>query len=70
MRKFFAFLAGLMSGAMVGGVVALLLAPMSGEAFKNELATRIEQLKAEMQTAAAEQETRLRAEFERLKQPQ
>ena len=70
MRKFFAFLAGLMSGAVVGGTVALLLAPMSGEALKNELTTRIEQLKDEMQTAAAEQEARLRAEFERLKQPQ
>lgn len=70
MRKFFAFLAGLMSGAIVGGTVALLLAPMSGAALKNELAARIEQLKAEMQTAAAEQEARLRAEFERLKQPQ
>lgn len=68
MRKFFAFLAGMMSGAMVGGALALLLAPMSGEALKGELTKRIDQLKADMQAAAAEQEARLRAEFERMKQ--
>jgi gas vesicle protein len=68
MRKFFAFLAGLMSGAIVGGVAALLFAPMSGEALKDEIAARIDQLKADMEKAAAEQEKKLRTEFERLKQ--
>ena len=42
MRKFFGFLAGLMSGAIVGGTAALLFAPMSGEALKEEIADRIE----------------------------
>ena len=68
MRKFFAFLAGLMSGAIVGGAAALLFAPMSGEALKDEIVARTEQLKVDMEKAAAEQEKRLRAEFERLKQ--
>ena len=68
MRKFFAFLAGVMSGAIVGGTIALLFAPMSGEAFKDEIGARIEQVKVEVETAAAEQEKRLRAEFERIKQ--
>jgi gas vesicle protein len=68
MRKFFAFLAGLMSGAIVGGAAALLFAPMSGEALKDEIVARIDQLKDDMEKAAAEQEKRLRAEFERLKQ--
>jgi gas vesicle protein len=68
MHKFFAFLAGLMSGAVVGGAVALLMAPMSGEALKEEIATRIDQLKSEMEAAADQQEQRLRAEFERMKQ--
>ena len=68
MRKFFAFLAGLMSGAIVGGTAALLFAPMSGEALKEEISARIETLRDEMQAAAEEQEKRLRAEFERLKQ--
>ena len=67
MRKLFAFLVGLVSGAVVGGAVALLLAPMSGEALKGEISARVEQLRAEMEAAAAEQEKRLRAEFERMK---
>lgn len=68
MRKFFAFLAGIMCGAVVGGAVALLLAPMPGKELQDEIATRIEQLKAEIETAVTEQEKRLRAEFERMKE--
>ncbi len=68
MRKFFAFLAGLMSGAVVGGAVALLMAPMSGRDLQTEIGSRVDQLKAEIETAAAEQEKRLRAEFERMKE--
>lgn len=67
MRKFFAFLAGILSGAVVGAAVALLLAPMSGETLQKEIGARFEQLKAEMEAAAAEQERKLRAEFERMK---
>lgn len=67
MRKFFAFLAGLMSGAIVGAAVALLLAPMSGDALQSEIGARFDQLRAEMESAAAEQERKLRAEFERMK---
>jgi gas vesicle protein len=68
MRKFFAFLAGILCGAVVGGATALLLAPMSGRDLQQEIAVRIDQLKAEIETAVAEQEKRLRAEFERMKE--
>jgi gas vesicle protein len=68
MRKFFAFLAGILCGAVVGGATALLLAPMSGRDLQHEIAVRIDQLKAEIETAVAEQEKRLRAEFERMKE--
>ena len=68
MRKFFAFLAGILCGAVVGGATALLLAPMSGRDLQHEIAVRIDQLKAEIESAVAEQETRLRAEFERMKE--
>jgi gas vesicle protein len=68
MRKFFAFLAGILCGAVVGGATALLLAPMSGRDLQQEIAVRIDQLKAEIETAVVEQEKRLRAEFERMKE--
>lgn len=68
MRKFFAFLAGIMCGALVGGATALLLAPMSGQELQDEVADRFEQLKTEVEAAIAEQEQRLRTEFERMKE--
>ena len=68
MRKFFAFLAGILCGAIVGGATALLLAPMSGKDLQDEIAVRIDQLKAEIEATVDEQEKRLRAEFERIKQ--
>jgi gas vesicle protein len=68
MHKFFAFLAGVMSGAIVGAAVALLLAPMSGEALQSEINARFTELKAEMEAAVTEQEKKLRAEFERMKE--
>ena len=68
MRKFFAFLAGILCGAVVGGATALLLAPMSGKDLQDEIAVRIYQLKVEIEAAVDEQEKRLRAEFERLKE--
>jgi len=67
MRKFFAFLAGILCGAIVGSAAALLLAPMSGKDLQDEIAVRADQLKAEIEAAVAEQEKRLRAEFERMK---
>ena len=67
MRKFFAFLAGIFCGAIVGSGAALLMAPMSGKDLQEEIAVRIDQLKVEIETAVEEQEKRLRAEFERMK---
>ncbi len=68
MRKFFAFLAGMMCGAIVGAAVALVFAPMSGRDLQTEITDRFEQLKAEIESAVTEQEKRLRAEFERMKE--
>ena len=68
MRKFFAFLAGIFCGAIVGGATALLLAPMSGKDLQVEITDRVEQFKTEIEAAVTEQEKRLRAEFERMKE--
>ncbi len=68
MRKFFGFLAGIMCGLVVGGVAALLLAPMPGTQLQERIGERVDQLKSEIESAVAEQEKRLRAEFERLKE--
>ncbi|MEN8097526.1 MAG: YtxH domain-containing protein [Chloroflexota bacterium] len=67
MRKFISFLAGVMSGAVVGAAVALLFAPMTGESMQQELSVKFEQLKKEIETAMSEREAKLRADFEQLK---
>ena len=68
MRKFFAFLSGIFCGAIVGSAAALLLAPMSGKDLQGEITDRVDQFRAEIETVVAEQEKRLRAEFERMKE--
>lgn len=67
MNKVFSFLAGMMSGALVGAVAALLLTPASGEDLKTDVLTRIEAAKAEFQQAYEESYQDKQAEFERMK---
>ena len=40
MRRMFGFLIGIFTGALVGGVIALLLAPESGENLRGQLRDR------------------------------
>ena len=40
MRRMFGFLIGILTGALVGGVMALLLAPESGEKLRGQLRDR------------------------------
>jgi len=67
MRKLGNFLAGLVAGAIVGGVAALLLAPYSGEKTRNEIQTRVELLVEEGRRAALERRAELEAQLEALK---
>jgi gas vesicle protein len=67
MRKFFGFLAGILSGALIGAIAALLFAPMSGEELRGETQLRIDKVVADVKTAVAEERVRLEAELEALK---
>jgi len=62
MRKFFSFVAGLMSGSIVGATAALLLAPSSGEELRLEAQARWEEALDEAKKAM--EETRLQKERE------
>ena len=46
----------------------MLLAPMSGKDLQDEIVAHIDQLKSEIEATVDEQEKRLRAEFERIKE--
>ena len=67
MRKFFSFLAGSISGALVGGVVALLMAPSSGDDLRDGAQSRLDGFMNEIRRAAAERRAELEAELEALK---
>lgn len=67
MNKVFSFLAGMISGALVGGVTALLLTPASGADLKTEVHSRIAAAKDEFQRSFEETYQNKTAEFERMK---
>lgn len=70
MRKFFSFLAGGISGALVGGVAALLMAPSSGDELRDTAQSRVDGFLDEIRRAAAQRRAELEAELEALKQGQ
>ena len=67
MQRFFSFIAGLITGALVGVVVALLLAPMSGEELRSEAQSRIEKTMGDIRATVEEERKRLETELEALK---
>jgi gas vesicle protein len=67
MRKFFSFVAGSISGALVGSVVALLMAPSSGDELRGSAQSRLDGFLNEVRRASAERRAELEAELEMLK---
>ena len=67
--KIMSFLAGAMSGAVVGATAALLLAPASGEELRAETRQRYESIIAEARQAAADKQAELKAQLEALRKP-
>jgi gas vesicle protein len=69
MRKLGGFLAGLMSGAIVGTVTALLLAPMSGRELQAQTRNQFDTLIKDARNAADVKRVQLEAQLEALKAP-
>ncbi len=63
MKKSLSFLAGLFSGALVGSVAAILLAPYSGHELQDRMRTRIRQLIEEGKRSAAIRRAELEAQL-------
>jgi gas vesicle protein len=62
------FLAGLLTGAVVGGVVGLLTARQSGDDLQDKLRARADLVMEEGRRAAAERRAELEAQFAQSKQ--
>jgi len=65
-RKFASFVFGSVMGAMFGAVVALLIAPSSGEELQARARDRVATLRDEVQSAYDARRAQLQAELEAL----
>lgn len=69
MNKLMGFLAGALCGAVVGGVAALLLAPMPGNELQERTRHQFDDLVTEARVAAAEKRAQLEKQLATLKAP-
>jgi len=64
MRKAVSFFAGVLAGALVGGMAALLLAPRSGSELQEQIRARVQELIEEGRRAAAARRAELEAQLD------
>lgn len=69
MKKFFSFLAGLLTGSIVGASIALLITPYSGQALRSNIQTRYIEIRDEIQSAAEARRLELEKQLETLRKP-
>jgi gas vesicle protein len=67
MRKLMAFLSGVLNGAIVGAVTALMLTPQSGKELRAQARQRYTDMLEEGRKAAEARRAEVMAEFEELK---
>ncbi len=69
MRRMFGFLIGILTGALVGGVMALLLAPESGEKLRGQLRDRGQVFMNDVRHSADSRRIELRNRLETMRAP-
>lgn len=69
MRRMFGFLIGIFTGALVGAVMALLLAPESGENLRGQLRNRGQNFLNDVRHSADVRRIELRGRLESLRTP-
>ena len=69
MRRFMNFLAGVLCGALVGAVTALLLAPTSGGELQARIGDQMKSMSDEIRAAYENRMAQLEAELASLKKP-
>ena len=69
MKKFISFLSGAVMGGLVGAVLALLLAPSSGEELRGQLKEGFGEFQEEIGKAMQEKRIELEAKLEELRSP-
>ncbi len=69
MNKILNFLVGLLVGALFGGVVALLLAPSSGQDIRRQIGERVQYVQDEVKRASSERRADLERQLADLRAP-
>ena len=69
MRRMFGFLIGIFAGALVGGVMALLLAPESGERLRGQIRDRGPVFMNDVRHSADSRRIELRNRLDNLRAP-
>jgi len=69
MRRMFGFMIGIVVGALVGSTVALLLAPGTGDKFRNEIRARGKGFVNEVRHAAESRRIELTNQLESMRAP-
>jgi len=67
MQRFGNFIVGIVTGALVGSIAALLLAPMSGEELRTQAAERADAVRQDVLEAYEARVAQLEAELDRLR---
>jgi gas vesicle protein len=70
MKRFMAFLTGAMMGGLVGAMVAIMLAPYSGEELRSQMVDRTERLREDIRKAALDRRAELEEQLAALRAPQ
>jgi gas vesicle protein len=69
MRKILSFLSGRIMGGLVGAVVAILMAPNSGNEMRLQLQQRTNRLREDIKAVAEQRRSELERELEVLRSP-
>lgn len=69
MQRFFGFVMGIVSGALIGGAVALLMAPSAGEELRGQIRGRSLSFVDEIKDAAKERQLELEEHLAALRAP-
>ena len=70
MKRIFSFLMGTMLGALVGGVLAVLLTPQSGDDLRGGIRERVLNLQNELKSAASSRKIELERQLANLRNPE
>lgn len=69
MNRFLSFFAGVVSGALVGAVIAIIMTPVSGEDLRIQIQERASYVQDEVKKAAAERRAELEEQLAALRSP-